>query len=219
MIETIVTFLEHTLIPLGVIGIFVAATIEAVIAPIPSALVLYSSGFLFLSNLSGLSFLWGLFFIVAIPAAIGATLGSYVIYYLGYFLGKPFFDKFGRLVGVSWDDIERMRMRFAKGPRDEVTLTVLRAIPIIPATALTALAGVLRMHPISYGIATFIGSIIRGAILASIGGKMGLFYKEHVVFINTWENVILMILGGVVIVVFGYFIFEKRKKGRDIISS
>jgi LPXTG-motif cell wall-anchored protein len=211
MIETVITFLEHNLIPLGAGGIFLASIIEAIIVPIPSAAVLYASGFLFLSSLSGLSFYSNLLFVVAIPAAIGGTIGSYVIYGLGYFFGKPFFERSGKWIGITWEEIEGLRLRFSKGPRDEITLIVLRSIPIIPAAALSALAGIIRMKPLNYGFSTLIGSIVRGLILAWIGGEVGFLYKTHLEFVNKWESVILAI-GVLVLVGVGVFLFKRKRR-------
>lgn len=211
MIETVITFLEHNLIPLGAGGIFLASIIEAIIVPIPSAAVLYTSGFLFLSSLSGLSFYSNLLFVVAIPAAIGGTIGSYFIYGLGYFFGKPFFERSGKWIGITWQEIDDLRLRFSKGPRDEITLIALRSIPIIPAAALSALAGIIRMKPLNYGFSTFIGSVVRGLILAWIGGEVGSLYKDHLEFVNKWETVILVI-GALVLVGIGAFFFKRKRR-------
>lgn len=210
MVETLISFLENTLIPLGVVGIFLAAAIESVLVPIPSALVLYSSGFVFLSSLSGVEFYRDLLFVVAIPAALGATIGSFVIYGLGFFLGKPFFLRWGSWVGISWEDIERLQKQFSKGPRDEVTMALLRAIPVIPASALSALAGVVRMGILSYAVSTFIGSVIRGFILAWIGGEMGGLYESHMEFIQKWENTFLLL--ALIGALLGLLFFVRRKK-------
>ncbi len=217
MIETLVSFLEHTLIPLGVTGIFLAALIEAFLVPVPSALVLYSSGFVFLSSLSGIEFYRDLLLIVAIPAALGATIGSFVIYGLGFFLGKPFFQKWGRFVGISWEEVEGLQARFSKGPRDEITMTLLRAVPIIPASALSALAGVVRMGVFPYALSTFVGSVMRGFILAWIGGRMGVFYESHMEFIQKWENTFLLLIVVVALVSLVFFI-RRKKKTHDTIK-
>lgn len=211
MIETVITFLEHTLIPLGAVGIFLASIIEAIIVPIPSAAVLYASGFLFLSSLSGLAFYSNLLFIIAIPAAIGGTIGSYVIYGIGYFFGKPFFESSGKWIGVTWQEIEDLRLKFSKGPRDEITLIILRSIPIIPAAALSALAGIIRMKPLNYGFSTLIGSVVRGLILAWVGGEVGSLYKTHLEFVNKWESVIL-IIGVFILISVGIFLLRGKRR-------
>lgn len=211
MIENVITFLEHTLIPLGASGIFLASIIEAIIVPIPSAAVLYASGFLFLSSLSGLPFYSNLLFVIAIPAAIGGTIGSYVIYGIGYFFGKPFFERSGKWIGITWQEIEDLRLKFSKGPRDEITLILLRSIPIIPAAALSALAGIIRMKPFNYGFSTLIGSIVRGLILAWIGGEVGSLYKTHLEFVNKWESVIL-VFGVFILIGVGVFLYKRKRR-------
>ena len=76
------------MIPLGAMGVFFAEIIEEVVVPIPSALVLFTSGFILLSGEVSYEFFKDLIFVITIPGALGLTLGSTVIYYLAYYGGK-----------------------------------------------------------------------------------------------------------------------------------
>jgi len=96
MIEYLVHFLQVYILPWGALGVFVASVIEEVIAPIPSALVMTMSGFLFVAGPISWNVVYSLIFKVAIPAALGVTLGSYVIYFAARFGGKFVIDKWGK---------------------------------------------------------------------------------------------------------------------------
>jgi len=216
MFESLFVFLHETLVPIGAAGIFLATVIEAVVAPLPSALVLYASGFIFLSDVSGLEFLRGLIFIVAIPAALGASLGSFVFYGLGYYFGKAALTRYGQWLGVTWRDLESLQKKFNKGWGDEITLGLLRAVPIIPNTALTLLAGIIRMRPLPYFIATFVGLVIRGSILAFLGAKAGTLYLEHMSLVDKYENVIMVLITLATAAFFVYRHTQWRKRTQVI---
>lgn len=93
MIHSFITFIEQIVLPMGALGVFFAEIIEEIIVPIPSALVLLTSGFIFLKGDFGIDVIKNLLFVIAIPGALGLTLGSLVIYYLSFYGGKPFIEK------------------------------------------------------------------------------------------------------------------------------
>lgn len=218
MFESIFTYLHESVVPLGAMGVFLAALIETFVAPVPSAFVLYTSGFLFLSDLSGLALFNSLLLIVAIPAALGATIGSYVIYGLAYYFGKPIFEKWGKWIGVSWQEIETMRSKFDRGWGDEITLGVLRSIPIIPSVALSGLAGVIRMRLWPYTVATFVGGIIRGAILAFLGAGAGTLYLTHASLVNKYENYILAFTAFLFVLFIAFRIYKGRQEKAKMVE-
>ncbi|OHA89558.1 MAG: hypothetical protein A2741_00575 [Candidatus Zambryskibacteria bacterium RIFCSPHIGHO2_01_FULL_43_27] len=218
MFESIYTYLHQSVVPLGAAGVFAASLVETVIAPVPSAFVLYTSGFLFLSDLSGFNLFWSLVFIIAIPAALGATIGSYLYYFLAYYFGKPAFEKWGKWLGVSWKEIEDVRKKFDRGWGDEITLGILRSIPIIPSVALSALSGIIRMRILSYSIATFLGSIIRGAILAVLGAGAGTLYLANASMVNKYENYILAAILLFVVVFIAFRIYRGRQKEAKMVE-
>ncbi|TAL48884.1 hypothetical protein EPN83_02915 [Patescibacteria group bacterium] len=218
MIESLVTFLQTHLIPLGAVGVFLASFIEEVIAPIPSAFVLLASGFLFLAGLKGFVLFQTLVFKIALAAAAGLTLGSLVIYGLSYFLGKPFIERWGKWLDVSWDAIQKTEERFAKGPGDELFLFFSRSIPIIPSVVITAFSGLIRIPLRTYILWSFLGTIVRASILAFLGYKVGGFYETYIATINRFENVIILISLLAAIVFLAVRQWGRRKRVRGTIS-
>src|SRR3989338_9196485 len=106
MISQFVTFTEDLFLTYGAWGVFLASILEEVIAPIPSALVIMGASFSFMNGLSmNLASLFYFIGFVILPAAIGVTIGSWVIYFLGYFLGRPFLQKYGKYLGISWSSL------------------------------------------------------------------------------------------------------------------
>ncbi len=212
MIGTLVHFINTHLIPLGSIGVFAAAVIEEVIAPIPSALVILISGFILVSGTIDLHSLGLLVTKVAIPAAFGITVGSFLAYGLAYYLGKPFLMKFGKWFGLSWEDITKLQKRFENSSSDELSLFVVRAIPFVPSVVISAFCGLIRFPIRAYTIYSLLGLVIRTTILGFVGWQAGKFYFRYAKTIDAFENVILLAAVALVVLFFVWKYFRARKK-------
>ncbi len=215
-ISDIVSFIEHTIVPLGFLGIFLAAFIEEVIAPIPSAIVLTTSGFIFLSSsVFPYPFIPTLFFYVALPAALGMTVGSLLVYSIAYLFGKPAIDRFGSYLGLSWHDIERTEVKLSRTTMDELLLLLFRIFPFVPNTAVNALCGLLRLSLKRYLIITIIGTFIRAVLLASLGAFLGDVYAHYAVFIDSVSNYIFL---GLIISTVSFCIIQLIRRERRLSS-
>jgi membrane protein DedA with SNARE-associated domain len=209
MIHTIIHFLELYIIPLGGFGVFAAEIIEEVIVPIPSAVILLGSGFLFLKGPLTLSLISTLFFTVVIPATIGLTLGSMVIYGLAYKGGKPFLEKYGRWLSLSWSDVEVVNQKFATGVFDEWSLVFARVFPIIPSVLIAAFCGLTRMPIRKYVALTLIGAFFKALILGLVGWQVGALYLKYAQAIGYVENTVLALI---VLGFIGFVVYRKTKQ-------
>lgn len=209
MIHTILQLLEHLIIPLGGVGVFAAEVIEEVIVPIPSAVILLGSGFLFLKGPFSLALLSTLLFTVVIPAALGLTLGSLVIYWLAYKEGKPVLDQYGKLLGVGWSDVETVTHKFESGTFDEWTMVLARVFPVIPSVLIAVFCGVTRMPYKKYITLTFVGAFFKSLLLALIGWQVGELYIRYADIIGHIENATLVV---VMVGLLGFVIHRKLKR-------
>ena len=204
MIETIVLFLEKVLVPYGALGVFVASFVEEIVAPIPSAIVLLASGFIFLHGQAfSLAYLSKLIFVIAIPAGIGMALGSLFIYGIAYWSGKPAIVRFGKYFGISWLDVEKAEARFTKTNADEIAIVLLRALPVVPNTAVSALCGLIRFPVQKYFLLSMLGLSLRALVLAVIGGQVGSLYYNYGFYLEKIEN---YIFAGIFIIVVAIFL-------------
>ncbi|MDP2704999.1 MAG: VTT domain-containing protein [Patescibacteria group bacterium] len=211
MISSFVNFIQTVLLPLGAWGVFFATIIEEVIAPIPSAAVVLTAGFLLPAHVGwSPAFFSDVFFIVVLPSALGVSIGSLFVYGLAYASGKPVIDRWGKWLGVSWQDIDTARNKFTSTYKDELTVLFLRAIPLVPSVAISALCGIMRMNVWKYLLVTFIGSFIRAFILALIGAQVGELYFTYAAHIDRLEKIILWFIVGA-ISLFILYRFTKRK--------
>lgn len=206
MIESLIHFLQINILPLGAFGVFLASIIEEVIAPIPSALIMTMSGFIFVSGEFSWSAISSLVFKVAIPAAFGVTIGSFFIYFIAKFGGRFVIEKWGKYVGLYWTDIETLQGKLTGTKRDELIITGARVMPIVPSVAISAFCGVIEMPIIKYFTISLIGTFIRGMILGTIGWQVGNVYEKYAKLISSIENAVLLstILGFIIFLVLKY---------------
>ena len=204
MIDNLIQFIELTIRHFGVLGVFVASFTEEVIAPIPSGLVMMSSGYAFLG---GLPVTFGnlvyLFTYVALPLSLGLTLGSLLVYGLVYKYEEFIVTKIGPYLGFTINDVKKLHNYFEKGHRDYVVLFIMRLLPIIPSVAINAVAGLIRIKPSHYIIVTIIGTSIRALTISFIGWQVGNVYKEYADIIDHFENYVLygLVIAGIVFIV------------------
>jgi membrane protein DedA with SNARE-associated domain len=210
MIETIVAFIQQTVFPLGALGVFVAEFVEEVIVPIPSAMILLGSGFVFLKGSISLSFLNTLFFTVVIPATAGLTIGSLVIYLLVFKFEKPFIEKFGKYLTIEQKDLDQMNERFNSGKLDEIFIILARIFPIVPSVVIAVFCGLIKMPWKKYLIITIIGAFFRSLILSLVGWQVGELYIKYAGAIGKIENTGLILLVVAFLGFVGYRKFNKK---------
>ena len=213
MIQQAVIYIESLISQYGVWGVVIATFIEEIIAPIPSALVPIAAGFFLIPPEAQFAeAILRALFTIALPIAIGVTIGSMIVYSIAYKGGKPIIDRFGGWFGLKWESIERMQRYFSGGRKDEVMLVLLRLVPILPGVGISGFAGVIRYPFITFVIATFIGVYIRSVLLGLLGWQAGELYREYFEIIDHIEGQLLIVFllvlaaGGV-----WYFIRKRNK--------
>lgn len=188
-----------------------ASVVEEVVAPIPSALVMMSAGFLFVIGPVDINNVLRLIFIVALPAASGVTLGSLFIYGIAWWGGKPLLIKWGKWIGLYWDDMEKLERRFKESKKDEIVIMGARVIPIVPSVAISALCGFFRMNIFKYIWLTFAGMFIRGLILAIVGWQIGNVYHRYADIISHFESIILIVVISSIAIFLMFKVFSQTK--------
>ncbi len=206
MIESLVLFLQTHVLPLGAMGVFLASVVEEVVAPIPSALIMTMSGFLLVSGPVSLESISALAFKVAIPAALGVTIGSYFVYAIARFGGKPIIERWGSFLGLYWIDVEKLQAKMSGSNKDEIIIGAARILPVFPSVVISAFCGILEMNPIKYFVISFVGVFFRGLILGSLGWQVAGIYERYAKMISSIETGVLLstILILVVFVVLKY---------------
>jgi len=144
---------------------FLGALIEEIIAPIPSPLVMTLAG----SIASAASQNWIYIILLAITGALGKTLGSYVIYFIGNKFETIVVSKLGFFIGITEKDVEKISAKLNSGKRDDIVLFLLRAIPVIPTAPVSIVCGILKIDLKTYLYSTFLGTVVRNLIYLYLG--------------------------------------------------
>lgn len=201
----------------GSLAVFGASFLEQIFAPIPSILILTSAGFVFLSSsLSFLDVLASAITKIALPGALGMTLGSLFLYFLAYFGGKPIISKWGKWFGLSWEKIEKVEKKIIKGHYDELVILGLRAVPFIPISVISAVCGLFRYPLKNYLFATFLGSFIRALFLGILGWSVGSAYHIYAKTFSHGQR--YFILGFVILIIITciYFYLRRKKSNKSL---
>jgi len=142
-------------------GIFLAALVETIVPPIPTLAIFPTAGFL--ASQQGLS----IFAVIPmiILGALGATIGTTVIYLVALKLGRTILLKYLRFVKISEKKLERVENWFEKYGDKAVFLG--RMIPVM-REMISVPAGLLKMKIPKFVLYTFAGSLVwsTGTILA-----------------------------------------------------
>ena len=133
----------------GYFGMFLGMVLEAVIIAIPSELILATGGIL---ATKGIFTFWGSF----ITGLLGSVFCAIVIYFMGYFGGKPFVDKYGKYFFMKSEDLEKSDSWFNK--YGMISALIGRNFPIV-RTLISLPIGIMKLSFIKFIIYTTIGSI------------------------------------------------------------
>ncbi len=218
MLTGIINYLEGIIEFFGVWGVFIASFTEEVIAFLPSPVIMTASGFFLLDGPISVSFFIFLFLMIAVPYAIGVTLGSFVFYGLLYFWGESAITKWGKFFGVSWNSIEKIRGKMKNNYWDEITFMFFRIVPIIPSAALASACGLIKMKPIKYTIITLFGVSIRASIFAFLGFYFGETYRQYAEVMAEIESIVgYTFLFLVVLLLIFAFIYTQQKYKKNVL--
>jgi len=146
----------------GYLGVFLLMAMESSILPVPSELVIPPAAY------------WasqGRLSIVGVVCAgtAGSYVGAMVMYAASRWLGRPLVLKWGGLVRITEEKVERAERYLARYELGGVffarLLPVVRHLIGIPA-------GIVRMHVLPYSATTIVGSGVWCAVLAWFGMRV-----------------------------------------------
>ena len=185
-------FLAHYIIKLiettSYAGIFVLMTLESALIPIPSEVTMPFSGFL--ASKGNLSLA-----AVIIVGTIANLVGSYIAYYIGYFIEETFLlrliKKYGKFILISEDDYQKANKWFEK--YGDKIIFISRLLPGI-RTVISLPAGVFRMDIKKFTLYTVLGCLIWSAFLAYVGYALGENWRALEGYFRKFEVVIVIVL-------------------------
>lgn len=147
----------------GYIGMFISMVLEAVIIVIPSEAILATGGILASKKIFTF---WNAFFV----GLLGSAFCAIVIYFIGYFGGRPFIKKYGKYFFMKDEDLDKSDSWFNK--YGMIGALIGRNFPII-RTLISLPIGIMRLSFTKFLIYTTIGSIPWTFIFVYVGYTLG----------------------------------------------
>jgi membrane protein DedA with SNARE-associated domain len=163
----IIQFIEAT----SYFGIFILMMLESALIPIPSEITMPFSGYLVSQDELN-------FILVVLVGAFANLVGSWIAYYIGYFLEETviinWVKKYGKYILFTVNDYQKATKWFLKYGNSIVFFS--RLLPGI-RTFISLPAGIAKMNIVKFSIYTFLGSLIWCTVLTYIGYYFGENWK------------------------------------------
>ena len=188
----LISWIEHVITLMGPAGVALLMAIESCNIPLPSEAVLPFAGYIVSKGEMN-------FHVAAVASAIGCVLGSLPSYYIGYFGGRTFVEKYGKYFLVSHKDLEEADKWVEK--YGDWAFFICRMLPVI-RTFISLPAGILKARKRVFFTLTFLGSLIWSYFLVYIGIKLG---ENFALLKDIWHKfdaliiIICLLLGGIYI--------------------
>ena len=192
ILSIIISWIQDIITSLGPWGIALLMAIESCNVPLPSEAILPFAGYLVTKGVFSIH-------TAAIFGAIGCVLGSIPSYYLGYFGGRKFIEKYGKYFLISHHDLDIADKWVEK--YGDWSFFICRMLPVI-RTFISLPAGILKAKKRFFFTFTFLGSLVWSYVLVFVGIKLGenidsikhIWHKFDILII-----VVCAILGGIYI--------------------
>lgn len=161
--EEFLQYLVKTIGALGYPGIFLLMAIESTVIPLPSEIIMPPAGYLASKNEMNI-------FLAIISGTLGSLAGAYVNYFISYYLGRPFFIKYGRYFFFTEKKLQKIETFFSK--HGEISVFTGRLLPV--ARHLISIpAGLAGMNHFKFSLYTILGAAIWVTVLTYIGYFIG----------------------------------------------
>lgn len=207
MFEAVVLWLKDiaAVVPLPVF-VTVGGIVEEIVAPIPSPLVATLAGSITASQEQGVIYL----LLLCAVATVAKTIGASIFYVLGDKLEHLAVPRFGKYIGVTHSDIETLRARLSGTWKDEVTLLIIRSIPVMPSTPVSLVCGILKVKFRVFLFTTYVGFYIRNMVFFTLG-YTGLSAAESLMTgLDTAETILKIAMVLLAVIVIGWLYWKRR---------
>jgi membrane protein DedA with SNARE-associated domain len=205
ILNAIKIWVENIISTMGYPGLYLAMFLENVFPPIPSEVVLPLAGSLTLTGKFSIP-------MITVVGMLGSLTGAFLFYGLGKWLGEPrvrqLMAKFGKYALLSTDDLDRSLEWFDK--YDDWVIFFSRMVPIV-RSLISIPAGIASMSFAKFSFYTVLGTALWSFVLSFGGRLLGEQWPLIADFINTYQNVVLVlvVIGGVGFI--GYRLISKSK--------
>jgi membrane protein DedA with SNARE-associated domain len=199
--ETLCNYNTAIIHQLSYIGIFILMTLESMIAPVPSELVMPFAGFLIFTG----HFDWGW---VMVASSLGSIVGSLLSYGMGM-LGEPVVLRYGRYLLLNPHHLEWTKNFFAR--YGSITIFISRFIPVV-RHLISIPAGLARMSLGPFILYTLVGASLWNGFLAYCGVRL----KENWRLIQQYTHILDYVVVVCLLAALAYFIWKFKGARRSV---
>ena len=186
----------------GYLGVSILMTLESMVAPVPSELVMPFAGFLVAD---GKLNLW----LVIIVSSLASLTGSLISYFIAYFGEKELVHKFGRFFFLDKEELDWTQQWFQK--HGSITILISRFIPVI-RHLISIPAGLARMDLKRFILFTAIGATTWNTILLWVGIKL----RERWDIVHKYSSQLDVLIVAVIVVAAAYYVYRHLKRHKSL---
>jgi len=206
ILNAIKIWVESIIGTMGYSGLYLVMFLENVFPPIPSEVVLPLAGSLTLTGKFSIP-------MITFVGMLGSLTGAFLFYGLGKWLGEPrvrqLMAKFGKYALLSTDDLDRSLQWFEK--YDDWVIFFSRMVPIV-RSLISIPAGIASMNFAKFSFYTILGTALWSFVLSFGGRLLGEQWPLIADYINTYQNVVLVLVGIGAVIFIGYRLTRKSNK-------
>ncbi len=203
ILNAIKIWVENIIGTMGYSGLYLVMFLENVFPPIPSEVVLPLAGSLTLTGKFTIP-------LITLVGMLGSLTGAFLFYGLGKWLGesrvRQLMAKFGKYALLSTDDLDRSLEWFDK--YDDWVIFFSRMVPIV-RSLISIPAGIASMSFTKFCFYTILGTALWSFVLSFGGRLLGEQWPLIADFINTYQNVVLVLVVVCVIIFVAYRLIKK----------
>lgn len=188
----IISLIETT----GYFGVFILMTLESAAVLVPSEVTMPFAGF---ASSTGFLNFWA-----AIAAGTAGNLtGSLILYFVGFYGGRPLAEKYGSFIGINKKELEWADKFFLN--HGEKTVFFGRLLPVA-RTYISFPAGLARMSFNRFVFYTTAGSFLWSWFLVYIGWKLGENWQTVEIYFRQAD----IVIAGVIVATVVWFVWKHR---------
>lgn len=206
--NNLIDFLKNFYHSVGFVGVIVMMSIESMMIPLPSEIIMPLAGWLLVSNTAGSAPVWLQLVLAGLAGALGCLIGSVIAYWIGRLGGRPLVDRYGKYILINahhLDTSERWLVRWGA-----LAAFVSRLLPVV-RTFISLPMGVVRSPFLVFSILTFVGSFIWSVVLAWLGYTLGPKFDEVRNSMSWLDYPIALII----VALIGWFVYSSLKSRRN----
>ncbi len=203
ILNIIKIWVENIISTMGYPGLYLVMFLENVFPPIPSEVVLPLAGSLSLTGKFSIP-------MITIVGMLGSLTGAFLFYGLGKWLGetrvRQLMARFGKYALLSTEDLDRSLEWFEK--YDEWVIFFSRMVPIV-RSLISIPAGIASMNFGKFSFYTVLGTALWSFVLSFGGRLLGEQWPLIAEFVNTYQNIVIVLVAIAVIVFIAYRLINK----------